>query len=416
MVGLWTLAAYALQLAAIVTVAFAAAWALRIRLPRHSLGFWHAVMAISLLLPLAQPRGGDTGALRLLTQSTPTAAISQSARAVVPDGLEVETLILFVIATGALLRLVWLGIGLLRLRSIVARASIADSLAINSHELTHAVGVDAAIRISDDVEGPATVGARRPIILLPPTVLRMSAAVQRAIICHELVHVKRRDWLQTIAEEIWRSLLWFHPHAHIMTTKLSLAREMVVDEATMRITRDRRAYAEALLAFSDPQPRLIGATPFIGRHTLSQRIALIAEEPSMTKHRALAAIALSLTATIGATMAAVDRFPMFATLHAQSTVYKPGNGITLTVVVREVKPEYTREAMQQMIQGTVWLLCVVGETGDVTEVVVSKSLDSEYGLDKAAIDAAWQWKFKPGRKDGKAVAVQVTIELTFRLK
>ena len=147
----------------------------------------------------------------------------------------------------------------------------------------------------------------------------MSAAVQRAILCHELLHVKRRDWLQTIGEELWRSLLWFHPHAHVIATNLSLAREMVVDEQTILITRDRRAYAEALLAFSDPQPHLIGVTPFIGRRTLSQRISLIAQEVSMSRRRALAGCRYRSPRRIGVTAAAVDRFPMFATLHAQSS-------------------------------------------------------------------------------------------------
>jgi TonB family protein len=343
-------------------------------------------------------------------------AIPQGARPFVPVGVDLETMLMLIVAAGVVIRLSWLGIGLLKLRSIVARASGDDSLAQISDELKRSLGVEAAISISVDVEGPATVGVRRPSILLPPTVLRMSTAVQRAILCHELVHVKRRDWLQTIGEEIWRSLLWFHPHAHLVATKLSLAREMVVDEATMGMTRDRRAYAEALLAFSDPQPRMIGATPFIGRHTLSQRIALIAEEASMSTRRALAAATIALAATIGSTAIAIDRFPMFAPLHAQSVVHKPGDSVTLPEAVHEVKPEYTREAMQQQIQGTVWLLCVVSETGDVTDVAISQSLDSEYGLDQAAIDAARQWKFKPGRKDGQPVAVQVTLEMRFRLR
>ena len=69
-----------------------------------------------------------------------------------------------------------------------------------------------------------------------------------------------------------------------------------------------------------------------------------------------------------------------------------------------------------MIQGSAWLECVVNETGDVSDIEVTRSLDKEYGLDQAAIDAARQWKFRPGRKDGKAVAVRITIELTFTLK
>jgi TonB family protein len=414
--ALWDLAAYAFQLAVLVTAALTATWALRMRLPRQSLAFWHAVMAIALLLPLAQPRGGDPGSLRLLTQSTASAAISQGARPFVPFGLDAGTMVMLIVGAGIAARLMWLGAGLIRLRSIVGRASSDDSLAPISDELTRSLGVTAAVTISDDLEGPATVGVRRPLVLLPRRVLQMPPAVQRAIICHELVHVQRRDWLQTIAEEVWRSLLWFHPHARVIAAKLSLAREMVVDEATIRITRDRRAYAEALLAFSDPQPHVIGVTPFIGRRTLSQRIALIAEETSMSQHRALAAAALSLAVTIGATAAAGDRFPMFAAVHAQSVVHKPGNGVTLPEVVKEVKPQYTARAMQEKIQGSVWLLCVVGPTGDITDVKVSRSLDAEFGLDQAAIDAARQWKFKPGRKDGKAVAVQITIELTFTLR
>jgi TonB family protein len=413
--ALWSLVAYSLQLAALVSVAMAAVWTLGMRGPRHSLVFWHTVMAIALLLPLAQPRGGDQAALRLLTRFTASAAIPQGARPF-PFGLDIAALLLLLVAIGIVARLLWLGVGLIRLRSIIARARRDDSLTHISDDFEQSLGVTATVTISDDLDGPATVGVKRPLVLLPRRVLQLPTAVQRAIICHELVHVKRRDWLQTIAEEIWRSLLWFHPHARVIATRLSLAREMVVDETTIRITRDRRAYAEALLAFSDPQPHVIGVTPFINRHTLSQRIALIAEETSMSKHRALAAAALSLTVTIAVTAAAVDRFPMFATVEAQSVVHKPGNGITLPEVVKEVKPAYTARAMQEKIQGSVWLLCVVGETGDITEVTVTKSLDKEFGLDQAAIDAARHWKFKPGRKDGKAVAVQITLELTFTLK
>ena len=278
------------------------------------------------------------------------------------------------------------------------------------------LGVTATVMVTDDLDGPATVGVRRPLVLVPRSVVGMSTPVQRAILCHELLHVKRRDWLFTIGEEIWRSLLWFHPAARLIASKLSLAREMVVDEMTILTTRDRRAYAEALLAFSNPQPHVIGVTPFIGRRTLSQRISLIAEEGSMSRRRALASAAIALAACIAITAAAVDRFPMFATLQAQSKPYRPGPGITLPTVVKEKKPQYTAAAMEAKIQGSVWLECVVNEQGDISETKVTKSLDTVYGLDQAAIDATRQWKFKPGQKDGKPVPVVITLEMTFTLK
>jgi TonB family protein len=252
--------------------------------------------------------------------------------------------------------------------------------------------------------------------MLPRSVLAMSAPVQRAIVCHELLHVKRRDWIATIGEEIWCALLWFNPLARTIASRLSLARETVVDEATILITRDRRAYAEALLAFSDPQPHVVGVTPFIGRRTLSQRISLIASEECVPHRRAIARAALAVVAVIAMTATAVDRLPMFATLAAQSKVYDPGNGVSLPSVVREVKPKYTAAAMQQKIQGSVWLHVVVDEKGDATDVTVTKSLDREFGLDDEAVDAARQWKFRAGRKDGQPVAVRITVELTFTLR
>ena len=50
------------------------------------------------------------------------------------------------------------------------------------------------------------------------------------------------------------------------------------------------------------------------------------------------------------------------------------------------------------------------------DVSVKRSLDPTYGLDQQAVKAARQWKFKPGTKDGKAVPVRVSLEMTFTLK
>ena len=82
----------------------------------------------------------------------------------------------------------------------------------------------------------------------------------------------------------------------------------------------------------------------------------------------------------------------------------------------EVKPKYTPEAMKAGIQGSIGLSVVVLETGTVGEVTITKSLDKEYGLDDEAVKTVKQWRFKPGMKDGKPVAVRVDIEMTFKLK
>ena len=413
--NLSNVAAYSLQLAVLVTVAIVATRTLRLRAPLPSLRFWQATLAAAILLPVFQPRASVTG--RVIESSAHFVSTSAPVVALATRGVDLAQWILFAVLAGIVARLMWLGLGLIRLRRIIAHAVPAPSLDATAAELSASLAARASLAVTDEIGTPATVGVRRAIVLLPRRVLDLPDAVQRAVIAHELVHVRRRDWLHTIAEECWCAVLWFHPGARIVALRLSLARETVVDEITIRATRDRRAYAEALLAFSNPQPHVPAITPLIGRHSLSQRIALIAEEETMSRYRTLVSTAIAFTLSGAAATAAVTAFPI--TAPAQSTrVYKPKEdaGITLPTVVREVKPEYTREAMQQGIQGSVWMLVVVLATGDVGDVQISRSLDAEYGLDRQAIQASKQWKFKPGTKDGKPVAVEVTIEMTFTLK
>jgi TonB family protein len=411
------LAAYSLQLAALAATAYVTVWALPLRTPRISIRFWQTVMFVALALPAVQPWQEDE-AQGLFTTLGYFTATTPSEGALATATFDAVTIIPATIAAGAIARLLWLALGMWRVRSLVANATPATALAFPLHELNQELGVEATVMISDEVPGPATVGWRRPIVLLPLAVLTMPRAVQCAIVCHELVHVKRRDWLQTITEEIWCALLWFHPAARVIASRLSLARETVVDEMTILLTRDRRAYAEALLAFSDPQPHVIGVTPFIGRRTLSQRISLIAEEGATSRRRAFASVAFAFVASIGLTAATADRFPMSASLAQTEKVYRPGqgSGIELPRVVKEVKPAYTAAAMQKKIQGSVWLEAVVTTNGDVGEVKVTRSLDADYGLDHEAIAATKKWKFKPGTRQGKPVPVLVTIELTFTLR
>jgi len=97
-------------------------------------------------------------------------------------------------------------------------------------------------------------------------------------------------------------------------------------------------------------------------------------------------------------------------------VYRPGNGVSTPTLLREVKPQYTAEAMRAKIQGVALLEAVVMPDGTVGDVKIARSLDSVFGLDHEAIKAARQWKFVPGMRNGQPVAVLVTIELTFTLR
>ena len=100
---------------------------------------------------------------------------------------------------------------------------------------------------------------------------------------------------------------------------------------------------------------------------------------------------------------------------SDAPIYEKGEpGLTMPVVISEARPTYPREAMQAKIEGTVSLSCVVETDGTVREVTVLKSLDPT--LDEQAILAATKWHFQRGTKDGEAVRVRTTLEMTFRLR
>jgi TonB family protein len=56
---------------------------------------------------------------------------------------------------------------------------------------------------------------------------------------------------------------------------------------------------------------------------------------------------------------------------------------------------------------------IVGPDGRARDIRVVRSVGM--GLDEKAIDAVRTWKFDPARRDGQAVAVQINVEVSFRL-
>jgi TonB family protein len=91
-------------------------------------------------------------------------------------------------------------------------------------------------------------------------------------------------------------------------------------------------------------------------------------------------------------------------------------GVVPPMVLQEVKPQYTAEAMRARVQGTVRLRGVVERDGTVSNVEVVRSLDPQFGLDVAAIASFRQWRFSPAVLNGQPVRVQVIVDLNFTLR
>lgn len=94
----------------------------------------------------------------------------------------------------------------------------------------------------------------------------------------------------------------------------------------------------------------------------------------------------------------------------------PRSGVESPVRLREVKPQYTAEAMRQKIEGIVKVEAVILADGSVGDVRIVESLDTVYGLDQQAIKSLRASTFTPGTLNGLAVPVVVAIEMRFTLR
>ena len=94
-------------------------------------------------------------------------------------------------------------------------------------------------------------------------------------------------------------------------------------------------------------------------------------------------------------------------------VFRVGGGVSAPVAIYSPEPEFSEEARKAKYQGTCVLWVVVGPDGRPHDVRVQRTLGM--GLDEKAIEAVRTWKFEPARLNGNPVAVQINVEVNFRL-
>ena len=266
---------------------------------------------------------------------------------------------------------------------------------------------------------PGVVGIVRPTLVWPAGLGdRLTDSQLDAIMSHEACHVGRHDNLAALVQVVVETVFWFHPLIWWIGARLVDERERACDEEVLEMGTDNRSYAEGIVnvcRFCLRAPATFVAG--VGGSHLTDRIEgiLTWRAPLASWWTRLLPLLLALVAA-GVPLAAGCASTVHGAGQKSDQVYKPGKDVTPPVLVSEAKPNYTRAAMQAKIQGGVNLEVIVLKDGTVGDVKVVKSLDTVHGLDDEAVKAMKQWRFKPGTRDKKPVAVQVDVEMTFTLK
>lgn len=387
--------------------------------PRLMLRWWQAVLLAVLALPALQPWAPGASArvevswLRIgPALGEPGTAFGRWAWA--------EVIVAF-LAAGALARLAWLALGLGHLRALCRRATPLEPSGPALAGLEGALGTRAAFLLSDEVGGPATFGLLRPVVLLPRAWLAMEADRQRAVATHELLHVRRHDWLHTLLEEALACALWFHPAVHFLLGRVRLAREQCVDEAVVRALGRRQAYLESLLEMARHtlRRRAFPAALLLRERHLRDRVELLLKEVTMSQVRTLCHLALSASFLVLTGALAASSFPLAGGEGARTAAEKPkggekaGKAVKEPRLVHKVQPSYPAEAKKEGLEGIVLIDVRVGKDGAVADARVTRGHPV---LAEAALAAVRQWRYQPTLgPDKKPVEVTLTITINFRL-
>jgi len=112
-------------------------------------------------------------------------------------------------------------------------------------------------------------------------------------------------------------------------------------------------------------------------------------------------------------LAVVFAVPLPLRSYSGEPVLRIGHGVTAPRAVNQPDPEYSEEARRAGLQGKCIVSLVVNSEGKPENVTITRKLGM--GLDENAVEAVRNWTFEPARKDGKPVAVRISVVVTFRM-
>lgn len=131
------------------------------------------------------------------------------------------------------------------------QSSVPEAVQHMFNELRVSIGASKAARValSTLVKVPSVVGHFRPLVLLPvAAVTGLSEQQLRAILAHELAHVRRYDYAVNIFQTVIETLLFYHPAIWWVSRVVRIEREHCCDDIALGTSCDASELAKALVA------------------------------------------------------------------------------------------------------------------------------------------------------------------------
>jgi beta-lactamase regulating signal transducer with metallopeptidase domain len=183
------------------------------------------------------------------------------------------------------------------------------------------LGVRAAIHVVESalVDAPMVVGWMRPVILLPIAALaNLTPAQVEAILAHELIHIRRHDYLVNVAQTVAETLLFFHPGVWWVSGQIRVEREHCCDDVAVQVCGDAVEYAAALAELEAWRSRGTTLALAAVNGSLAGRVRRLLQVPIGHDARSLGWVV-----TLGLTLVSVV---VMGGIHVASS-FGPGGGV-----------------------------------------------------------------------------------------
>jgi TonB family protein len=344
-------AALVLRSSAVMALALAAT----VCLARRSAALRHRVLALAfcgsmVVGPLAAvvpawpvlPAPAPPDALSDSTEAAAIAAVapgpSAAGEPIETSRLSPLTLVLVAWGAGTSLAFLCLAAGSWHVRRVARRGQAGgaeDTWQRVLREVREAYGIGRTVRlvVTDRAGLLATFGVVTPTVLVPIEALAWHEERVRAVLLHELAHVRRGDWLVQVLAESARAVFWFNPLFWAACSRLRRESECACDDEVLAAGIRSDRYAEHLLEIARANRNSgmpwAAVVPMARQSTLEGRVTAMLNPvlDRRTPSRLAAAVSSLLVVAAVVVAAALRLAAQGSALAVEGTVFDPSGGV-----------------------------------------------------------------------------------------
>lgn len=182
---------------------------------------------------------------------------------------------------------------------------VAAALYEKCLKLQRKMGLERIVRYCEcaRLDAPAVLGWFRPVVLLPVRALTgLNEEQIRAVIAHELAHIRRLDSFVNLFQIAAETLFFYHPAVWWVSQRIRAEREHCCDDQAIAICGDAVNYARALTLMEEwrTAPALMMAA---NRSPLAERVVRVLGLNGATGRTRMAGLGVSFFCLAGALLA-----------------------------------------------------------------------------------------------------------------